>query len=77
MTIESVMVRKVLHILPGCSVCEAADILYTKKISCLPVIDEQEKLRGIVTVTDLMRMLLTAYESDEKAALITSQSSIC
>jgi len=75
--LEKVMARKVLHILPGCSVCEAADILYTKKISCLPVVDKQEKLRGIVTVTDLMRVLLTAYESAEKAALITSQSSIC
>jgi len=75
--LDSVMVRKVLHISPGCSVCEAADILYTKKISCLPVVDEQEKLRGIVTVTDLMRALLTAYEPAEKADLITSQSSIC
>lgn len=75
--LDSVMVRKVLHISPGCSVCEAADILYTKKISCLPVIDEQEKLRGIVTVTDLMRALLAAFEPAEKAALITSQTSIC
>ncbi len=76
MPLENVMTRKVLHILPGCSVREAAEILYTKKISCLPVIDKQKKLRGIVTVTDLMRTLLTAYESAEKAALITSQSSI-
>ena len=76
MPLERVMVRKVLHIRPGCSVCEAADMLYTKKISCLPVVDEQEKLRGIVTVTDLMRALLAAYEPAEKAALITSQSSI-
>lgn len=77
MPLEKVMARKVLHILPGCSVCEAADMLYTKKISCLPVVDEQEKLRGIVTVTDLMRALLAAYEPAEKADLITSQSSIC
>jgi CBS domain-containing protein len=74
--LESVMVQKVLHILPGCSVCKAAEILYKKKISCLPVIDEQEKLRGIVTVTDLMRALLAAFEPAEKAALITSQGSI-
>ncbi len=76
MPIESVMVRKVLHISPGCSVCEAADILYTKKISCLPVVDEQEKLRGIITVTDMMRALLAAYEPAEKTTLITSQNSI-
>ena len=75
--LDSIMKRKVLHILPGCSVCEAADILYTKKISCLPVVDEQEKLRGIVTVTDLMRALLAAFEPAEKADLITSQTSIC
>jgi len=71
------MVRKVLHVLPGCSICEAADILYTKKISCLPVIDEQKNLRGIVTVTDLMRALLSAYEPAEKAGLIPRGSSIC
>ena len=75
--LESIMVRKVLHILPGCSICETAEILYQKKISCLPVVDEQEKLRGIVTVADLMRALLDAYEPIEKTSLIPSQSSIC
>ena len=75
--LESVMAQKVLHILPGCSVCKAADTLYSKKISCLPVVDKQEKLLGIVTVTDLMRALLWAYEPAEKAGLIPSESSIC
>jgi len=75
--LESIMKRKVLHILPSCSVCKAAEILYKKKIGCLPVVDEREKLRGIVTVTDLMRALLWAYEPAEKASLIPSQSSIC
>lgn len=74
--LESIMSRKVLHILPGCSISEAAHLLH-KKISCLPVVDEQEKLRGIVTVTDLMRALLATYEPAEKAGLITSQSGIC
>jgi len=75
--LKSIMVRKVLHILPSCSVCEAADILYSKKVSCLTVVDEQEKLRGIVTVTDLMRALLAAYEPAEEAGLIPIESSIC
>ncbi len=59
--LESIMSRKVLHILPSSSVSEAAHLL-CKKISCLPVVDEQEKFRGIVTVTDLMRALLATYE---------------
>ena len=75
--LESFMVRKVLHILPACKVCEAVDILYRKKVSCLPVVDEQEELRGIVTVTDLMQALLSAYGPAEKVGLIPSESSIC
>jgi len=75
--LESVMAQKVLHISPRCSVCKAADTLYRKKISCLPVVDKREKLRGIVTVADLMRALLWAYEPAEKAGLIPSESSLC
>jgi CBS domain-containing protein len=75
--LESIMVPKpkVLHIPPGFSVLDAADIVHKKIISCLPVIDEQEKLRGIVTTTDLMRALLAAYKPAEIDELILSQSS--
>jgi CBS domain-containing protein len=75
--LDGIMAWKVLHILPGCRVCKAADTLYRKKISCLPVVDKRGELRGIVTVTDLMRALLWAYEPAEKAGLIPSESSIC
>ncbi len=75
--LESVMAQKVLRISPRCSVCKAADTLYREKISCLPVVDKREKLRGIVSVTDLMRTLLCAYEPAEKAGLIPSESSLC
>jgi len=75
--LESFMVRKVLHILPTCRVCEAVDILYRKKVSCLPVVDEQKKLRGIVTVTNLMQALIAAYEPAEKVGLSSSECSIC
>ncbi|MBW7988508.1 MAG: CBS domain-containing protein [Planctomycetes bacterium] len=75
--LENVMVRDVVHVLPKCSVCEAAEILYKKNISCLPVIDEQKKLRGIITVIDMMQALLTAYEPAGVAGLIPSESGIC
>lgn len=77
MPIENIMVRNVLHISPSCKIREAADILYRKKISCLPVINEYEKLQGIVTITDLLQALLTAYEPAGKASLIPSESGIC
>jgi len=75
--LENVMVRNVVHILPSLSICETAGILYKKNISCLPVIDEKERLRGIITVIDMMQALLTAYEPAGKAGLIQSESSIC
>ncbi len=77
MPVESIMARNVSHISSNCNVHKAADILYKKKISCLPVIDENERLQGIVTVTDLIRALLAAYEPAGKDGLIQSQSGIC
>jgi len=75
--LENIMVRNVLHISPNCKIREATDILYKKKISCLPVIDKEENLRGILTVTDIIRELLTAYEPAADAGLIPSESGIC
>lgn len=68
--LEKIMVdkSKVLSIEPGCGIVDAARTLYEKKISCLPVLDEREKVRGIVTITDLMRALLNVYEPIEKVS---------
>ncbi len=74
--LESIMVRRIFHISPETRICNAAEILYEETISCLPVVDEQGKLQGIITVTDLMRALLLAYEPPEKADLIPGESNI-
>jgi CBS domain-containing protein len=42
-------------------------MLQELKISCLPVVDEEKKLLGIITITDVMKTLLGAYEADEKS----------
>jgi CBS domain-containing protein len=72
MPLENIMVRDVLNISPSCKIREAAEILHKQKISCLPVINEDKKLQGIVTITDLMQVLLAAYEPAEETSLITS-----
>jgi CBS domain-containing protein len=74
--LERIMVRKVSRILPGSRVADAAQSLYTNKMSCLPVVDEQEKLRGIVTVTDLMRALAGAYEPADRETIEAKGMSI-
>jgi acetoin utilization protein AcuB len=73
-SLENIMVRKLLHISPQSTISEAADIINSKRISCLPVVDENEKLCGIITVTDIMKALLTAYELPENECLISEQT---
>jgi acetoin utilization protein AcuB len=65
--ISSIMTRNVTYIRPDCSFYDAVKMLHELKISCLPVVDEEKKLRGIVTVTNVMRALLRAYELNEKS----------
>jgi len=65
MPLQDIMTRKVEYISPACTAIEAVTILRNTKVSCLPVVDEQEKILGIVTVTNLMRLMLTAYDPAE------------
>lgn len=60
--VTQIMTREIVHVLPSCSVYDAAKRLCDMRASCLPVVDEQGKLRGILTVTDLMAALLAVYK---------------
>jgi CBS domain-containing protein len=66
--IRSIMTRNVTHIQPDCVFYDAVKMLHELKISCLPVVDKDKKLLGIITVTDVMRALLGAYELAEKSS---------
>ena len=65
--VKSIMSREIVHVLPTCSFCDAVRMLHEMKISCLPVVDDEKKLRGIVTATDVMRGLLAAYKLTAKS----------
>jgi CBS domain-containing protein len=56
--VEKVMVADVVTITPDAELTEAARIMLEKKIHCLPVVDENCKMLGIITETDLFLMLL-------------------
>ncbi len=61
MTIREVMAEDVLTVRPDATVREAAEKLATGSFHCLPVVDEEGDLQGVVTSTDMIRQLLTAY----------------
>ena len=64
--VTSIMTRNVTYIRQDCIFYNAVKMLQELKISCLPVVGEDKKLLGMVTVTDIMRALLNVYENFEK-----------
>jgi len=54
-TVRDVMTKKLTMIEPEGGVVEAVDKLVTDKIGCLPVVDAQGKLLGLLTETDCLR----------------------
>jgi CBS domain-containing protein len=55
--VADIMERRVITAMPDASLRAAASTLATRKIGCLPVVDRDDRLIGIVTETDLMSAL--------------------
>lgn len=51
-----VMTREMLTVKADQLVSEAVNLLYTKRIGCLPVVENNE-LVGIITTTDMLRLM--------------------
>jgi CBS domain-containing protein len=59
LTVEKVMTRNPMSIASSTPILEAAEVMLDKKVSGLPVVDEG-KLVGILTESDIFRMLVTS-----------------
>jgi acetoin utilization protein AcuB len=71
LTVEAIMVKKIITISPGTTIERAAYIMQENRINALPVI-ESEKLVGIITSTDVMGVLLRSIGfDDEESARFT------
>jgi acetoin utilization protein AcuB len=62
--IQDIMVKPVMTVEGDCPMEEAACIMVSKKIGCLPVM-EGEKLVGIITETDIFRALVEVLGGKE------------
>lgn len=56
--VQRVMTKDVLTIKPEADIIDAAEIMLNKKVSGLPVVDDNNRLLGIVTESDIFRMLV-------------------
>ena len=70
LTVEMIMVKKIITISPSTTIERAAHIMQENRISSLPVI-ENDKLVGIITTNDVMEVLLRAIGLDDGSARFT------
>lgn len=54
-TVADVMTKEVVTVAAEAGVSETVDKLLTMKIGCLPVVDAEGKLIGVITETDCLR----------------------
>jgi acetoin utilization protein AcuB len=58
LNVERIMSDKIVTIHPGQSIGEAAEIMLEKRVSGLPVVDEKGAICGIITESDIFRMVV-------------------
>jgi acetoin utilization protein AcuB len=64
LTVDKVMTRKVLTLHPEDSISKAAQLMLENKVSGLPVVDGDNHLIGMITESDIFRMLITSLEAE-------------
>ena len=68
LTVGKLMTRKVHTITPDAFIVHAAELMTEHKIAGLPVVDEKGAVLGIVTESDLLRMLVMKLREAEEAS---------
>ena len=58
LTVGKIMSQNVITIKPNATIFEAANQMLDQKVSGLPVIDETGKLLGMITESDIFRMVV-------------------
>lgn len=69
LTVGKLMTRKVFTVTPDALVVFAAELMTEYKIAGLPVVDQDGSVIGIVTESDLLRMLVRKLRESEPAGV--------
>ncbi len=59
LTAEKIMTRKILTVHPTTPILDAAELMLNQKVSGLPVVNEQGELVGMITESDMFKMLVS------------------
>ncbi len=67
LTVSKLMSRRVYTVTPDAFIVHAAELMTENKIAGLPVVDERGGVVGIITESDLLRMLAAKLREAEEA----------
>lgn len=62
MTVQECMSHEVHAVCPETALAEAGAFLLDHKIDCLPVVDDDSVLQGIITLSDLVRAYIERHD---------------
>jgi CBS domain-containing protein len=62
LTVAKVMTHKVFTIQADAPILDAAQIMLDQKVSGIPVVDEEQNLVGMITESDIFRLLVKSRE---------------
>jgi CBS domain-containing protein len=66
--VRDVMTTEVRTVLPDTSILDAARLMRDAKVSCLPVVQADNRLVGIITTTDMLDLVSTWLEERKRQA---------
>ena len=64
--VRELMTEKLVTVTPDTTVREAANLMRGHAVNCLPVFNGRERLKGIVTVADLLELIGRGMERPTK-----------
>jgi len=63
--VDSAMSSKVITVHPDTPILEAAHLLIEHRFGCLPVVDKDGQVEGILTEVDILRFMIETIEAKE------------
>ncbi len=70
-TIQRVMIKNPTTVTPDTLLGDAVRLMHDNKWGSIPVVNENSKLVGILTLTDVLRYTLTTLEASDSGSSIT------
>jgi CBS domain-containing protein len=65
--VRDIMTRDVVTVRGTTSLVEAGQLFLQKKFGCLPVVGDDNRLEGLLTVSDLLRVYVAQHDTGERS----------